>query len=123
MAIILSRPSRAPSLLFSTAFAAVVGSQVATALTGAVFGPALVAHLMYGTGRANLAQGAVFACQGLEAALSPALGGWMAELYGFTPAFLCLGTFSAFAVAIWLFARPELAGTALDSSTTHGRSR
>jgi MFS family permease len=64
--------------------------------------PALVAHLMNGTGRVNIAQGAVLAAQGVGAALSPALGGWMAELYGYRVAFLALGALAAVAIAIWL---------------------
>ena len=67
--------------------------------------PALVAHLMNGTGRVNVAQGAVLAVQGLGAALSPALGGWVAQWYGFAPAFLCLGALAAFAVVIWSLGR------------------
>lgn len=70
--------------------------------------PALVAHLMRGTGRANVAQGAVLAAQGLGAALSPALGGWIAELYGFAASFLCLGALAAGALAVWLAARAAL---------------
>lgn len=63
--------------------------------------PALVAQLMQGTGRVNVAQGAVMTMQGIGAALSPALGGWVAESIGFRGAFLLLGTISIGSLALW----------------------
>jgi MFS family permease len=63
--------------------------------------PAFVAHLMNGTGRVNVAQGGVLAVQGLGAALSPALGGWLAEIHGYRTSFLSLGALAAVAVALW----------------------
>lgn len=78
--------------------------------------PALVAHLMNGTGRVNVAQGAVLAVQGVGAALSPALGGWVAQWYGFAPAFLCLGALAAFAIVIWSLGRAAFPHTTPHSS-------
>ena len=64
--------------------------------------PGLVACLLDGTGRINVGLGAVLTVQGLGAALSPALGGWIAQLFGYHIAFLVLGTFSLGSLALWL---------------------
>jgi len=64
--------------------------------------PGMVARSLYGTGRVNLAQGAVITVQGAGAAFSPALGGWIAEWIGFSPAFLVLGGFGLLAAAVWV---------------------
>jgi MFS family permease len=64
--------------------------------------PGLVARLLNGTGRINVGQGAVMAIQGIGASLSPALGGWIAQLLGYPAAFLILGALSLVALAIWV---------------------
>ncbi len=64
--------------------------------------PGLVARLLDGTGRVNVGQGAVMTAQGVGAALSPAIGGWIAERMGYPVAFLVLGTLALGSVAIWL---------------------
>jgi len=63
--------------------------------------PGMVARSLYGTGRVNLAQGAVITIQGAGAALSPALGGWVAQWIGFSPTFLVLGGLGLIAAAVW----------------------
>lgn len=67
--------------------------------------PALVAYLMQGTGRVNVAQGALMTVQGVGAALSPALGGWIAEGIGYRGTFLVLGAISTGALGLWWAAR------------------
>jgi MFS family permease len=64
--------------------------------------PGMVARSLYGTGRVNLAQGAVITIQGAGAAISPAIGGWVAQWIGFSPAFLLLGGLGLVAVALWV---------------------
>lgn len=64
--------------------------------------PGLVARLLDGTGRVNVGLGAVMTAQGIGAALSPALGGWIAERMGYPASFLVLGTLAAGSVAIWV---------------------
>jgi MFS family permease len=64
--------------------------------------PALVAHILNGTGRVNVGQGAVMTVQALGAALSPALGGVIADRIGYPNAFMILGCMSLFSIAIWL---------------------
>ena len=64
--------------------------------------PGLVARLLDGTGRVNVGLGAVMTAQGIGAALSPALGGWIAEHMGYPASFLVLGTLAAGSVEIWI---------------------
>jgi len=58
-----------------------------------------------GSGRINLAQGAVITVQGTGAALSPALGGWIAQWIGFAPTFLLLGGMGLIATGLWIALR------------------
>ncbi|WP_410052724.1 hypothetical protein [Bradyrhizobium sp. SZCCHNS2006] len=53
--------------------------------------PGMATRSLYGTGRVNLAQGAVITVQGVGAAFSPALGGWVAHWIGYSSTFLVLG--------------------------------
>jgi MFS family permease len=64
--------------------------------------PGLVARLLNGTGRVNAGQGMVMAVQGAGAALSPALGGWLAQGVGYRSAFLILGALSIGSLLLWL---------------------
>jgi MFS family permease len=64
--------------------------------------PGLVARILNGTGRVNVGQGAVMTVQGIGAALSPALGGWIAEGLGYPHAFLLLGGIALGSIAIWV---------------------
>ena len=77
--------------------------------------PGLVACLLNGTGRVNVGQGAVMTVQGVGASLSPAIGGWIAQLLGYRLAFFILGGFALVSLALWIgFAgtlRPACAGT------------
>jgi hypothetical protein len=83
--------------------------------------PGLVARILDGTGRVNVGQGAVMTVQGLGASLSPALGGWMAQGFGYGTTFIVLGSFALVSVALWVgFAavvRPACAGAAATSIT------
>ncbi|WP_461451437.1 MFS transporter [Mucilaginibacter sp.] len=64
--------------------------------------PGLVAHILNGTGRINIGQGAVMTVQGLGASFSPAIGGWIAENLGYSSTFLILGSFAIISVILWL---------------------
>ena len=64
--------------------------------------PGMVARSLSGSGRVNLAQGAVITIQGAGAAVSPALGGWIAEWIGFAPTFLVLGALGFIALGAWV---------------------
>jgi len=71
--------------------------------------PGLVARIMAGTGRVNLAIGAVMTMQGVGAALSPALGGAVAGRFGYPASFLTLGAIAFVGLALWLGATPLVA--------------
>lgn len=64
--------------------------------------PALIVRLLQGTGRVNVGQGVVMTVQGAGAALSPALGGVLAQHFGYAAAFLVLGAVSTGSLALWL---------------------
>jgi MFS family permease len=71
-----------------------------------VAAPGLIARIMDGTGRVNAAQGAVMAAQGLGGAISPALGGWIAQLLGYPAALAMLGGSTLVSLTLWIgFAR------------------
>jgi MFS family permease len=63
--------------------------------------PGLVARTLNGTGRVNLGQGAVMTAQNVGAALSPVIGGWLAQDLGYPAMFLILGAFSVVSVVLW----------------------
>ncbi|KAA8963423.1 MFS transporter [Mycobacterium sp.] len=64
--------------------------------------PGLVARILDGTGHVNVGQGAIMAAQGLGGALSPLLGGFVAQHLGFAPAFVMLGGLALGSVLVWL---------------------
>lgn len=63
--------------------------------------PGLVAQLLEGSGHINIGQGALMAAQGVGACLSPLLGGYIAQEFGFRVAFAFLGALSAGSLLIW----------------------
>jgi MFS family permease len=71
--------------------------------------PGLVARILSGTGRVNAGLGAVMTLQAVGAALSPTVGGIVAERYGYPAAFLALGAIAVVALGLWLAARPIMA--------------
>jgi MFS family permease len=64
--------------------------------------PALVVHLLHGTGRVNLGQGAVKSVEAAGGCLSPLLGGWLASRFGYPAAFVALGSLAAVSLAVWV---------------------
>jgi MFS family permease len=68
--------------------------------------PGLVARILAGTGHVNAGLGAVMTMQGIGAALSPALGGVIAEMFGYAASFLALGAVALVALLLWIAARP-----------------
>lgn len=65
--------------------------------------PALVVRLLHGTGHVNAGQGVVMTVQAAGAALSPALGGLLAQHFGYPTAFMALGAISTGSLALWLY--------------------
>ncbi|HVX78865.1 MAG TPA: MFS transporter [Bradyrhizobium sp.] len=64
--------------------------------------PGLVARVLHRSGRVNAGQGAVMTIQGLGGALSPLIGGWLAQEIGYFTTFMILGAFALGSVALWL---------------------
>jgi predicted MFS family arabinose efflux permease len=79
---------------------------VGAGLYGALF-PIVVADLMQGTGRFNLAQGAVVTAQEIGASLSMGLAGFVVVSSGYSVAFLILAAIAAVGLALFWFAMPE----------------
>jgi predicted MFS family arabinose efflux permease len=71
--------------------------------------PGLVARILAGTGHVNAGLGSVMTLQGVGAALSPALGGYVAGRFGYSASFLTLGIIAVAALVLWIAARPLLA--------------
>lgn len=78
--------------------------------------PGLVAQILSGTGHINAGLGAVMTLQGLGAALSPALGGVLAERYGYPAAFLTLGVIAIAGLVLWCVTRPMTAEACVHGS-------
>lgn len=110
LAALLILPVRAVLYTFSDAKAWLVGVQlldgIGAGIVGAIF-PVIVADLMRGTGRFNLAQGAVITAQAVGAALSTALAGIVVAKAGYSAAFLTLGAVAAVGVVTCLLWLPE----------------
>jgi MFS family permease len=82
---------------------------VGAGIYGAIF-PVIVADLMRGTGRFNVAQGAVITAQGIGAALSTTLAGFVVVHAGYSAAFLTLAGVAAVGLALYFFVMPETQG-------------
>jgi MFS family permease len=79
-----------------------VGAGIYQALT-----PLVIADIMRGTGRYNLAQGAVATTQGVGAAISALAAGVVVDHFGYTASFLTLGAAAALAFVVFLCFMPE----------------
>ena len=71
--------------------------------------PGLVARILSGTGHVNAGLGAVMTLQGIGAALSPTVGGMVAQQFGYAAAFLALGGIALLALIVWVGSRPVMA--------------
>jgi MFS family permease len=79
---------------------------VGAGIYGAIF-PIIVADLMRGTGRFNVAQGAVITAQGVGAALSTTVAGFVVVSLGYSAAFLTLAGIAAAGLLLFWVAMPE----------------
>ena len=82
---------------------------VGAGIYGALF-PVVVADLTRGTGRFNVAQGAVATAQGLGASLSATLAGVIIVAASFSAAFLVLAVIAGIGFTLYLFVMPETRG-------------
>jgi MFS family permease len=79
---------------------------VGAGIFGALF-PIIVADLMRGTGRYNIAQGAILTAQGVGAALSTTLAGVVVVHAGYSAAFLTLAGVALVGALVFFFGMPE----------------
>jgi predicted MFS family arabinose efflux permease len=79
---------------------------VGAGLYGALF-PLVVADLTAGTGRFNVALGAVVTAQGIGASFSTIVAEFIAAYAGYSAAFLSLAAIAACALALFWTAVPE----------------
>jgi MFS family permease len=82
---------------------------VGAGIYGAI-SPVIVADLMRGTGRFNVAQGAIITAHGIGAALSTALAGLLIVHAGYSAAFLVLAGIAAVSLLLFWLRMPETAG-------------
>jgi MFS family permease len=79
---------------------------VGAGIFGAIF-PIIVADLMRGTGRFNVAQGAILTAQGIGAALSTTLAGIVVVHAGYSAAFLTLAGVAILGAVVFFAGMPE----------------
>jgi MFS family permease len=89
-----------------------IGVQVLDGVGAGIFGaltPLVIADIMRGTGRYNLAQGAIATVQGIGASLSGLAAGVIVDHFGYSAAFLTLGAAALVAVIVFSIWMPETA--------------
>jgi MFS family permease len=114
-------PVRALLYTFSDSAPWLIAVQLLDGVGAGIFGaitPLLIADLMRGTGRYNLAQGAVATAQGVGASTSGLAAGVIVDHFGYTAAFLAFGAAACVALATLFAAMPE---TARDEADTTAR--
>jgi MFS family permease len=102
--------------------AALIGVQLLDGAGAGVFGaltPLVIADIMRGTGRYNLALGAIATVQGIGASLSGLAAGVIVDHFGYTATFLALGAAALVAVIVFANWMPETA----EQETVSQRSR
>jgi MFS family permease len=105
-------PIRAVMYTFSNASGWLIGVQLLDGVGAGIFGaivPLLVADLMRGTGRYNVALGAITTAQGIGASLSGLVVGEIVGHFGYAAAFLECAAAAAAAFALLALALPETA--------------
>jgi MFS family permease len=105
-------PVRALLYTLSDNAAWLIGVQLLDGIGAGIFGaitPLLIADLTRGTGRYNLAQGAVATAQGVGASLSGLAAGVIVDHLGYSTAFLAFGAAACVALATLFVAMPETA--------------
>jgi MFS family permease len=91
-----------------------IGVQLLDGIGAGIFGalaPLVVADIMRGTGRYNLALGAIATVQGIGASVSGLAAGEVVDHFGYAAAFLGLGAVALAAVLLLAFAMPETGGS------------
>ena len=89
-----------------------VGVQVLDGVGAGIFGaltPLVIADIMRGTGRYNLAQGAIATVQGIGASLSGLAAGVIVDHFGYSATFLAAGAAAFVALVVFALRMPETA--------------
>jgi MFS family permease len=118
-------PCRAVLYTLSNDSAWLIAVQPLDGVGAGIFGaltPLVVADLMRGTGRYNLALGAVATTQGIGASLSGLAAGLIVDYFGYSAAFLTLGGVAGIALSVLLMLMPETACTRSAPFGAIGRS-
>jgi MFS family permease len=105
-------PVRAILYTFSDSNAWLIAVQLLDGVGAGIFGvltPLVIADLMRGTGRYNLALGAVATMQGIGASLSGLSAGLIVDHFGYGIAFLTSGAVAGIALMFLLLLMPETA--------------
>jgi len=92
-----------------------IGVQLLDGVGAGVFGaltPLVIADIMRGTGRYNLAQGAIATVQGIGASLSGLAAGVIVDHFGYSTAFLALAAAALVALIVFALGMPETADRA-----------
>jgi MFS family permease len=95
---------------------------VGAGIFGAIF-PVIVADLMRGTGRFNIAQGAIMTAQGIGAAVSTTLAGFVVVHAGYSAAFLTLAGIAIAGTLMFFFGMKETRPKDSDSASDLHPSR
>jgi MFS family permease len=102
-----------------------IGVQVLDGVGAGIFGaltPLVIADIMRGTGRYNLAQGAIATVQGIGASLSGLVAGEIVDHFGYSAAFLTSGAAAVVALVVFAAGMPETAERASASPALDARA-
>jgi MFS family permease len=105
-------PIRAALYTFSDNSFWLIGVQLLDGVGAGVFGaltPLVVADIMRGSGRYNLALGAIATAQGIGASLSGLAAGVVVDHFGYRAVFLSLAAAAAVALIVFAIGMPETA--------------
>jgi MFS family permease len=105
-------PIRAMLYTFSDNGFWLIGVQVLDGVGAGIFGaltPLVIADIMRGTGRYNVAQGAIATVQGIGASLSGLAAGVIVDHFGYNAAFLAAGGAALVALVVFALRMPETA--------------
>src|ERR1700676_5324514 len=105
-------PIRAVLYTFSDNSFWLIGVQLLDGVGAGIFGaltPLVIADIMRGTGRYNLALGAVATMQGIGASLRGLAAGGIADNFGYSATFLTLGAAALVAAIVFAIWMPETA--------------
>ena len=104
-------PVRAVLYTFSDNSVWLIGVQLLDGVGAGIFGaltPLVIADLMRGTGRYNLALGAIATMQGIGASLSGLAAGVIVDHFGYSATFLTLGAAAGVALIVFALKCPKL---------------